>query len=93
MKKESQNTEWKQIPNAAPQVSLQVESLLAALQGTKGRDQLQAKLELKDKKIFRNLHLLPVLEKELIKMTQPDSPKSPTQQYKLKEKGNKYNER
>ena len=37
---------------------------------------------------FRNQVLNPLLSNELIEMTQPDSPKSPTQKYRLTAKGN-----
>jgi len=37
---------------------------------------------------FRNQVLSPLLSNELIEMTQPYSPKSPTQKYRLTAKGN-----
>ena len=36
---------------------------------------------------FRDQVLNPLLEAELVEMTEPDSPKSPTQKYRLTEKG------
>jgi len=38
---------------------------------------------------FRDQVLNPLLEAELVEMTEPDSPKSPTQKYRLTEKGQK----
>lgn len=40
-------------------------------------------LELKDRVNFRDTYLQPALELGLIEMTQPDSPRSPTQKYRL----------
>ena len=44
-------------------------------------------LGLHDRKSFRQNHLQPALEQDLIEMTQPDSPKSPTQKYRLTDAG------
>jgi len=66
-----------------PQVTPQVERLLTVLQGTMGRDELQAALDLKDRKSFRDLYLQPALEAGLIQMTIPDKPNSRLQGYRL----------
>jgi hypothetical protein len=47
-----------------------------------------ASLELQHKPTFRNNYLHPALAAELIEMTQPDSPRSPSQKYRLTAKGN-----
>jgi len=70
-------------PQVAPQVTPQVERLLTVLQGTMGRDELQAALDLKDRKSFRDLYLQPALEAGLIQMTIPDKPNSRLQGYRL----------
>ncbi len=52
-----------------------------------GRKEAQVSLGLKGQANFRDRYLEPALSDELIEMTQPDSPKSPTQKYRLTEKG------
>jgi hypothetical protein len=52
-----------------------------------GRDELQAALDLKDRKSFRALYLHPALEAGLIAMTIPDRPTNDRQQYRLTAKG------
>ncbi|WP_343212393.1 Fic family protein [Advenella alkanexedens] len=47
------------------------------------RAELMLALELKDRVNFRDTYLQPALELGLIEMTQPDSPRSPTQKYRL----------
>lgn len=44
-------------------------------------------LQLKDRVNFSRMYLEPALALNLIEMTQPDSPKSPTQKYRLTKKG------
>jgi len=44
-------------------------------------------LKWKDRTKFRNKFIHPLLETELIKMTIPDKPQSPNQQYVIAEKG------
>ena len=47
-----------------------------------GRDALMRALGLKDAKHFRRHYLLPAMSAGLVEMTQPDHPRSPTQQYR-----------
>ncbi|MFH1956972.1 MAG: ATP-binding protein [bacterium] len=68
----------------------EVTPLLMALNTPLSRKELQEKLGLKGQANFRERYLEPVLASELVEMTQPDSPKSPTQKYRLTEKGKKY---
>ena len=44
-------------------------------------------LQLKHNATFRQNYLQPAIEAGLIEMTQPDSPNSPTQKYRLTQKG------
>jgi ATP-dependent DNA helicase RecG len=44
-------------------------------------------VDIRDKESFARNYLEPSLEKGLEEMTQPDSPNSPTQKYRLTEKG------
>lgn len=74
-------------PQATPQVTPQVNELLRAIQGEQRRDELMGALGLKDRKHFRKEYLEPALKGGWLELTQPDSPKSPTQRYRLTEKG------
>jgi len=75
-------------PQVTPQVAPQVIRLLNVLkEGELNRGLLMEKLGLHDRKSFRQNHLQPVLEQDLIEMTQSDSPRSPTQKYRLTDKG------
>jgi ATP-dependent DNA helicase RecG len=51
------------------------------------RKVLQERLGLKGEANFRQRYLAPALSDDLIEMTQPGSPKSPTQQYRLTDAG------
>jgi len=69
-------------PQVTPEVTPQVERLLAVLDRPMGRDALMRALGLKDAKHFRRHYLLPAMSAGLVEMTQPDHPRSPTQQYR-----------
>jgi len=49
--------------------------------------QLLLIIHIKNRKDFRERYLNPALEQGLIEMSQPDSPRSPTQKYRLTAKG------
>ena len=76
-------------PQVAPQVTPQVKQLVAALgvEQTQGRDELMIALKRKDRKSFAANCLAPALNNRLVEMTQPNSPNSPTQKYRLTDKG------
>ncbi len=74
-------------PQATPQVTPQVAKMLLELKGEMNRQELQEALGLKDRFHFRDSYIIPGLESGVIEMTQPDSPKSPTQRYRLTSKG------
>ncbi len=63
------------------QVTHQVKTLLLACSNDLNRAELMQALGLKDRVNFREIYLQPALEQGLIEMTQPDSPRSPTQKY------------
>ena len=66
------------------QVSPQVKHLLSALvKGEQSAGDLMQALGLKSAKNFRATSLTPALEAGLVERTQPDSPRSPTQRYRL----------
>jgi ATP-dependent DNA helicase RecG len=74
-------------PQVTPQVTPQVKKLLRVMNGLHSRNEIQSQLELSDREHFRKMYLQPALEAGVIEMTQPDSPKSPTQRYRLSKKG------
>lgn len=70
------------------QVSIQVKELLTAI----GNQELSIaecmeKLGMKHRQTFRNNRLNPAIELCVVEMTQPDSPRSPSQKYRLTELG------
>ena len=70
------------------QVSDQVKRLLDAIgQNEKTATELMQALSLRHAPTFRKNYLTPALEAGLIERTQPDSPRSPTQRYRLTELG------
>jgi Fic family protein len=71
------------------QVSDQVKALLKAYGGDAEltSDELLRRLGLRHKPTFRKNHLNPALLAGLIEMTEPDSPRSPTQRYRLTREG------
>ena len=85
--------QWKGAPEQveAPvteQVTEQVRRLCLALrQGAKGTKELMQMLNLKHRPSFLDGYLNPALQQHLVEMTQPDSPRSPTQKYRLTDKG------
>lgn len=74
-------------PEVTGEVTGEVIPLLMALNTPLSRKALQEKLGLKGQANFRERYLEPVLNAELVEMTQPNSPKSPTQKYRLTERG------
>jgi len=74
-------------PQETPDATPQVKRLLRVLCGEMGRAALMDALELKDAKHFRQRYLEPALKSGLLEMTQPESPRSPTQKYRLTDRG------
>ncbi|SMM98152.1 hypothetical protein SPONL_1949 [uncultured Candidatus Thioglobus sp.] len=66
-----------------PQVTPQVKRLVLLLNGVMTKEALMGVLKLKDVKNFRQRYLLPAISAGLVEMTQPNTPKSPTQKYRL----------
>jgi len=69
------------------QLSLQVRRLLSVLEGEMTRAAIMGELKLKDRVTFVGSYLGPSLKIGLVEMTQPDSPRSPTQRYRLTARG------
>ena len=86
---ETKDEATNQVTNeVTPQVTPQVIRLLNVLkEGELNRGLLMERLELHDRKSFGKNYLQSALEQDLIEMTQPDSPKSPTQKYRLTNAG------
>jgi hypothetical protein len=73
------------------QVIDQVGALIRAIgTGEMGSNNLMQALGFSHRPTFRNNYLNPVLEDEWIEHTQPDSPHSPTQCYRLTGKGRRW---
>lgn len=74
-------------PHVTPHVTPQIAALLRVMSGEMSRDELQAVLELKDRKSFQQRYLQVALAQGLIEMTVPDKPRSRLQKYRLTELG------
>ena len=74
-------------PTSNPTSSLQVHRLLSVIKGDMPRSAIMGALSLKDRVTFTEDYLRPVIRLGLIEMSQPDSPHSPTQKYRLTAKG------
>lgn len=74
---------------AAPSLALSepIRRLLSVANGEMSRGELMKALKLKDRVSFVDYYLSPALKIGLVEMTQPDSPRSPTQKYRLTGKG------
>ena len=62
-------------------------NLIIVFNGEMLRAQLMQFLKLKDRVNFTRKYIEPALDSQIIEMTQPDSPNSPTQKYRLTNKG------
>jgi predicted transcriptional regulator len=76
-------------PASNRQVTHQVKRLIETIREEMARTDLMNALSLKDRVNFARNYLEPALTQGLIEMTQPESPQSPTQKYRLTEKGRK----
>ena len=76
-----------QVTSQTEQVTEQVKRLLQVIDGEMTRVGIMLCLDLNHRPTFYYDYLNPALHSGLIAMTQPDSPKSPTQKYYLTEKG------
>lgn len=79
--------EYEPVDTSRIQVSELVLKLLRMLKGEMSVREMMEKLELKNRSSFLSNYLNPALENGLVTMTQPDSPKSPTQKYRLTKEG------
>lgn len=68
-------------------LSRAVRMLLDALEVEMSRARLMKAIGIKDRVTFTDYYLSPAVKLGLVEMTQPNSPRSPTQKYRLTEKG------
>ena len=83
----SESTNPTSNPTSSLQVTLQVNRLLAVIDGDMPRSAIMEALSLSDRVTFTEDYLRPAIRLGLIELTQPDSPRSPTQKYRLTAKG------
>ena len=69
------------------EVSTQVKELLLELKGEMSVDEIRQRVCIADREDFRKRYLTPALTAGYIEMTQPNSPRSPTQRYRLTSRG------
>ena len=69
------------------QVTTQVSRLLKVIDGEMMVNELQHKMGISQRRDFSRRYLSPALKQGYIEMTQPNSPRSPTQKYRLTDKG------
>ena len=89
------------VPKAREQVREQVDNelpsgvvrLLKAFKGEMSVMEMMMALKLGGRRNFLEKYLSPAIESGLVEMTQPDSPRSPTQKYRLTEKGKDFTRR
>lgn len=73
------------------QVRVQVAALIRAIGSIeRGSNDLMQALGLSHRPTFRNNYLNPAMEDQWIEHTQPNSPRSPTQRYRLTRKGQRW---
>ena len=77
-------------PRVAPHVAPHVAKLLILCETSSGREELQKRIGIKDRKYFYEAYLTPALESGLLELTIPDKPKSKLQKYKLTPLGVRY---
>ena len=73
---------------AIDQVTDQVKKIINALKnGDRSTSDLMKSLKLSHRPTFRHNYLNPAIDSGCVELTQPDSPKSPKQRYRLTSKG------
>ena len=76
-----------EVAKETAQVTTQVRALVEALDGEMSVDELRRRLDISERRDFSRRYLTPALKCGYVEMTQPDSPRSPTQKYRLTDKG------
>ena len=70
-------------------ISEKILRLVSAVRGEMSIRDMMEVMGMKSRPMFLNNYLTPALKAELLVRTQPDSPNSPTQKYRLTEEGRK----
>jgi fido (protein-threonine AMPylation protein) len=73
--------------SSTPRLSRALKKILQVLDGEMSRAAVMKAIGIKDRVTFKDYYLSPALKLGLVEMTQPNSPRSPTQKYRLTEKG------
>ena len=73
--------------SSCPRLSRALKKILEVLDGEMSRAAVMKAIGIKDRVTFKDYYLSPALKLGLVEMTQPNSPRSPTQKYRLTEKG------
>jgi predicted ArsR family transcriptional regulator len=76
-----------QVEMKRDRISDSVIRLLRIISGEMSVDQLRNKIGVSDRRDFARRYLSPALKSGYVEMTQPNSPRSPTQKYRLTGKG------
>ncbi len=81
-----------QVSAKTHQVTKQIKRLLINFEKNMSRNEILKSVNLKDRVTLKQVYLNPALKAGYIEMTQPNSPNSPTQKYRLTDKGLKLQE-
>ena len=73
-------------------MSRAVRIMIDVLDGEMSRAKIMKAIGIKDRVTFADYYLAPALKLGIVEMTQPNSPRSPTQKYRLTAKGIKAKE-
>jgi ATP-dependent DNA helicase RecG len=72
-------------PQVTPQARIKI--ILEFCKIERNRDEIQTKVDIKDREYFRSKILNPLIKEDLISQTIPEKPNSPNQKYLITEKG------
>ena len=83
------NSTSKSISSTSNSISEKILRLIGAMKGEMSIRDMMDEMGMKSRPMFLNNYLTPALKAGLLERTQPNSPNSPTQKYRLTEKGRK----
>lgn len=83
------NSTSKSTSSTSNSISEKILRLVSAVRGEMSIRDMMEVMGMKSRPMFLNNYLTPALKAELLERTQPDSPNSPTQKYRLTEEGRK----
>ena len=73
--------------NKKEQVRKRIQELVSSINGENSKKELMERLHLNGRRNFMDNYINPALQEGFIEATQPNSPNSPTQKYRLTQKG------